>query len=283
LALEAQFARAWGRVLEDARQDGSLQALTLALPAERILAQALEIIDVEALHSARDFARKELASLHRAALIALFERTRPRAAYTAERAEIDRRRQHNTALAYLCAAGDAAGRALARGQLEAADNMTDSIAALACLCEIECPEREQALERFYERWQHDPLVIDKWFTVQATSSLESTPARVRELRRHPAFKLENPNRVRALIGAFATANQLRFHAPDGGGYAFLADSVLELDALNPQVAARMAGAFGAWKRFDEGRRGLMRSQLERVAGAPKLSKDVFEIVGKALG
>ena len=161
--------------------------------------------------------------------------------------------------------------------------MTDYEAALACLIEVEAPERDQAVERFYARWKDEPLVVDKWFRVQAFSTLPRTFERVVELVRHPAFTLRNPNRARSLIGAFAVGNQVRFHAADGKPYAFLADQVLELDALNPQVAARIVSAFNPWRRFDQGRQQHARLQLERIAGHPGISRDVGEIVGRALG
>jgi aminopeptidase N len=160
--------------------------------------------------------------------------------------------------------------------------MTDSYAALSRLADCEGPAREAALAAFYQRWRRDPLVLDKWFSVQATSKRKDTAARVVELSRHPDFSLRNPNRARSLIGSFAGANQVRFHAADGTGYRFLADMVIALDG-NPQLAARMAASFNAWRRFDAGRRALMKAELERIAGQKPLSSDVFEIVSRALG
>ena len=171
--------------------------------------------------------------------------------------------------------------ALAYEQFKAADNMTDSMAALGVLANLDCVERESALAAFYAQWQDEPLVVDKWLGVQAGSRLPGTLARVRELLGHPAFDLKVPNRVYALIRVFG-ANHVRFHAADGGGYAFLADQVIALDALNPQVAARMARAFDRWKKFDGGRQARARAELERVRDAKGLSKDVGEIVAKAL-
>ena len=171
--------------------------------------------------------------------------------------------------------------ALAHEQFKSADNMTDSMAALGVLANLDCAERLPALDAFYTRWKDEPLVVDKWLSVQATSRLPGTLARVRELFAHPAFDLKVPNKVYSLIRAFAS-NHVRFHAADGGGYAFLADQVLALDALNPQVAARMARSFDRWKKFDEGRKAHARKQLERVRDAKGLSRDVGEIVNKAL-
>jgi aminopeptidase N len=172
-------------------------------------------------------------------------------------------------------------RALCARQFDAADNMTDRMAALAVLANSQAPEREPALERFYRDWKDEALVVDKWLAVQATSRLPDTLARVERLMRHEAFDIRNPNKVYALIRSFC-ANHLRFHAADGAGYAFAADRVLELEALNPQIAARITRAFDRWKKFDERRQAMARAALERIRAAPKLSKDVAEVVTKAL-
>ena len=173
-------------------------------------------------------------------------------------------------------------RSLGGAQFEAADNMTDSIAALACLNDIESPEREKAFDDFYLRWKDDHLVLDKWFALRASSSLPGTLSDVRELMDHPAFSIRNPNKVRALIGAFCAGNQLRFHAADGGGYEFLADQVMVLDELNPQVAARLLAPLGQWRRFDSERQGMIQGQLDRVLAKSGLSRDVYEIASKSL-
>jgi len=155
------------------------------------------------------------------------------------------------------------------------------MAALTVLANTECPERQPALDAFYARWQNEPLVVDKWLAVQATSRLPGALARVHELLSHPAFDIKVPNKVYALIRAFAS-NHVRFHAADGSGYAFLADQVIRLDALNPQVAARMARAFDRWRKFDQERQAKAKAALERIRDANGLSRDVGEIVTKAL-
>ena len=169
-----------------------------------------------------------------------------------------------------------------RRQLESADNMTDALAALACFANSRRPERDKWLDRFQERWKDDPLVLDKWFTLQATSRLPGAIDRVRTLLRHRAFDVENPNRVRALIGAFCHANQRRFHDASGEGYRFLSSYVLAIDAFNPQTAARLLGAASHWRRLDPVRRALLRAELEHVRAVPKLSKDCYEVVSKFL-
>ena len=154
--------------------------------------------------------------------------------------------------------------------------------ALGALAQLDCPERDQALEEFYARWKDEPLVVDKWLAVQAASCQPDTLSRVRRLLAHPAFDLKVPNKVYALIRTFS-ANHVRFHGADGGGYAFLADQVIALNALNPQVAARMARAYDRWRKFDAGRQARARAELERIRDTDDLSKDVAEIVTKALG
>jgi aminopeptidase N len=176
---------------------------------------------------------------------------------------------------------DPAMRALAMRQFETADNMTDAIAALSTLANTDCAERVAALREFYENWKDEPLVVDKWLAVQATSRLPNTRAEVERLTRHESFDLRNPNKVYALIRGFA-ANYVRFNAADGGGYAFLADQIVALDPLNPQVASRLARGFERWRKFNSVRQGHSRQALGRVLTTHELSKDVLEVVTKAL-
>jgi aminopeptidase N len=167
-------------------------------------------------------------------------------------------------------------------QLAQAPSMTDEIGALSALVTLDVAERKQALEAFHARHEDDHLIVDKWFALQASAPLKGTIRRVRELMKHPDFKLATPNRVRSLIGTFAMANPFAFHSEDGEGYAILTDTVLALDPLNPQVAARMATAFRSWASLEAKRRGLARAQLERILATQGLSRDLFEIVSKSL-
>ena len=160
--------------------------------------------------------------------------------------------------------------------------MTRAMGALRALVDCACEEREAALAAFETQWRDEPLVLDKWFSLQAASSVPGALERVRGLMGHPGFNIRNPNRVRAVIGAFVTANPVHFHAVDGSGYEFLADRVLELDPLNPQVAARLVKALSRWRRFDEVRQGAMRAALERIVEASGLSRDVYEIASRSL-
>ena len=238
----------------------------------------MDVVDPDRLHESRNTLRRTLARHLKSELSTTYERLTSKAPYSPDAQSIGRRSLRNLCLGYL---GELGQSALAHEQFQRADNMTDSMAALFTLANLDCPQREPALAAFYERWKDEPLVVDKWLAVQAGSRLPTTLNTVRELLRHPAFDLKVPNRVYALIRTFA-ANHVRFHAADGAGYAFLADQIIALNALNPQVAARMARAFDRWKRFDEQRQIHARKQLERIRDTEKLSKDVAEIVGKAL-
>ena len=270
------FLEAARRVL--AEKDHAFVAEVLALPAETFLAEQLEVVDPDVLHASRNALRRRIAAALQPELAATYRALETRAPYSPDPASIGRRALRNLCLGYLVELGLTP---LADEQFRRADNMTDAMAALGCLANADCAEREPALQAFYEKWREEPLVVDKWLSVQATSRLPGTLQRVRQLLGHPAFDLKVPNKVYALVRAFA-ANHVRFHAADGAGYAFLAERVLELDRLNPQVAARMARGFDRWRRFDARRQAHARSQLERIRDADKLSRDVAEIVGKAL-
>ncbi len=261
-----------------ANPDPAFAAEALNLPAETFLAEQLELVDPDALHEARNRLRRELAQALEADLLATYRKLKDDRPYSPDPESIGRRALRNLCLSYLAEIGHSK---LAYEQFRTASNMPDSMAALTALANNDCPERLPALESFYARWKDEPLVVDKWLAVQATSRLPGTLARVKELLAHPAFDIKVPNKVYALIRAFA-ANHVRFHAADGSGYAFLADQVIRLNTLNPQVAARMARAFDRWKRFDDARKAAARAALERIRGSKDLSKDVAEIVTKAL-
>ncbi|MBZ5715797.1 aminopeptidase N [Nannocystis pusilla] len=282
LALDREFVAACARILGDERFDGSLKALALTLPNERLLGQQQQVVAVDALHAARQFAVRALARALREPLLAVYKATAPQGPYRIERAEVDRRKLRNLALGYLVALGEPDLIRLAVEQFELSDNMTDSEAALACLIDHGGPERDSALARFHARWHKDPLVLDKWFALQAVSTHPDTLDRVLALADHPDFNLLNPNRARSLLGAFGLRNQHQFHRQDGRGHALVADKVLALDPHNPQVAARLVAAFNPWRRFDAARQQSMRAQLERIAAQPGLSKSVREIVDRAL-
>ena len=258
--------------------DPAFVAEALALPAETFLAEQMEVVDPERLHESRNTLRRALAAGLKEEFVSAYQANLTPGSYSPDARSMGKRALRNLSLGYLAELGLTS---LAYEQFHNADNMTDSMAALATLANFDFPERQRALDAFYDEWKDEPLVVDKWLAVQAGSRLPTTLARVRELLRHPAFDIKVPNKVYALIRTFA-ANHVRFHAVDGGGYEFLADQVITLNALNPQVAARMARAFDRWRKFDAGRQAKAKAALERIRDAKGLSKDVAEIVNKAL-
>ena len=278
----AAFIAAFRAALTDPEADPAFLALALTLPAEGELADAMTVADPLAVHAARQLLRRRLAAALGDEFSACLAATGDRGPYAVDAAAIGRRSLKNLCLAYLAAAGGAEAAAECLARCRAADNLTDRLAALGALAGMERPEYDEALDGFYASCQGNPLVIDKWLTIQATSCRADTLARVGDLLAHPAFNLRNPNRVRALVGAFAHANPACFHAADGAGYRFVADRVIEVDRLNPQLAARLAGSLSRWRRYGEERQAQMRGELERIRAQAGLSRDVGEIVGKSL-
>jgi len=280
--LDPDLVTALRRILADADRDPAFAAEALTLPSETFLADQLPVVDVDAIHAARESARVELGRALSMELASAYVALADPGPYQIDGPSIGRRALRNTCLAYLAAADPDRGAALAKAQFDTRANMTDVLAALTVLADLDRPERPAALARFYAAWSRDELVIDKWFALQARSSLPGTANRVRQLTLHPAFERKNPNRVRALVGAFAQGNQLRFHDASGAGYVFLADEVIALDPINPTTAARLVQPLGAWRRHDTARQELMRRQLERVIATPNLSKNTYEMVSKSL-
>ncbi|HEX8644337.1 MAG TPA: aminopeptidase N [Allosphingosinicella sp.] len=268
------------RTLADEALDPAFVADAVLLPSESFIGDQLERVDPEAVHRARQRLRADLG---------VELETQWRAAYAARAANRyeyspaakGARRLRTVALGYVEASGAKDAAALARRQFDDADNMTDRQGALGVLVNGESAEREEAIEAFHARHRHDPLVLDKWFTAQALSIRDDTAERVAALAGHPDFNLANPNRLRALVGAFAS-NQRALHEPSGRGYRFLADMILAADRINPQTAARLVPPLGRWRRFDEARAAMMRAELERIVATPRLSKDVFEQASKSL-
>ncbi len=269
-------------LLDDRESDPALIALSLAPPDPSYVASLDPEIDVDGVDHARAFVFRELACTLSDRFERVYSAQRRTGTYQPSPKQAAKRRLANLCLRYLGERGDAAGRAFAVEQFENADNMTDTIGALAALVDTASDERARLYGSFEQRWQDEPLVLDKWFALEALSRRPGTLARVRELVRHPRYNAKNPNRVRALLGAFALRNFPRFHAADGSGYAFVADQVLAIDRMNPQLAARLAGAFELWKRLPEPRRGRVLVELERIAATPALSPDVREIVSRSL-
>jgi len=266
--------------LADAALDQAFVAEAVLVPTESFIGDQMDKVDPDAIHIAREALRERLGRDLEPEWRAAY------AATAANRFELSpaakgARRLRTVALGYLMASGADDAPLLALRQFESADNMTDRQGALGILANSEAPERETALAAFYDRYRADALVIDKWFTVQALSSRDDTLKAVQRLLAHPDFSLVNPNRLRSLIGAFG-ANQRALHDRSGEGYRFLANSILAVDKLNPQNAAKMVPPLGRWRRFRDDRAAKMRAELERILATPGLSKDVFEQVSKSL-
>jgi aminopeptidase N len=281
------FIDAFRRALADADGDQALLAEVLTLPSESYLGDQMSVVDVDGIHQARERLASVIGERLREPLLALFDASREPADYELTPAATGRRALRNCVLGYVMRAPTPDIVARCQAQFDAGHNMTDVSAALRCLVEADPAvvgdAGDNALAAFYQRWSGDALVLDKWFSLQAQASRADTLARVEGLLAHPKFSLTNPNRVRALIGAFAVGNPLRFHAADGAGYRFLADRILELDPLNPQIASRLLYPMTRWRRYDESRQALIRAQLERVLEVEGLSSDVYEVVSKTLG
>ncbi|TAK71242.1 MAG: aminopeptidase N [Betaproteobacteria bacterium] len=275
------FIEAFARVLADAPRDPAFGAEALALPSETYIAEQLDEVDPDAIHAVRNAVRRDLAQALKSELLTAYHAHAVPGPYSPDAQAAGKRALRNLCLGYLMELDGADARALALRQFERADNMTDTMAALVALANCDCAERAQALDAFYAKWKNEPLVVDKWLAVQAGSRLPGTLGEVRRLLAHPAFDIHNPNKVYALIRSFC-GNHVRFHAADGGGYQFLAEQVIAIDAFNPQVAARMARAFDRWRKFDAGRKRHASAALLRIREAQGLSKDVAEIVTKAL-
>jgi aminopeptidase N len=269
------------RTLADETLDPAFTADAVLPPSESFIGDQMAVVDPDKIRLARDALRSELGRTLEPQWRAAYASTAANR-YEYSPAAKGARRLKTVALNYLMAAGAEDAPALARRQYDEADNMTDRQGALGALASSDSPERHGALAAFYERYRSDPLVLDKWFTVQALSTRDDTLEKVEALAGHPDFTLSNPNRMRSLVGAFA-ANQRAFHDASGRGYRFLADMILAVDRLNPQTAARLVPPLGRWRRFDSARQDLMKAELERIVATAGLSKDVFEQASKSLG
>ncbi len=282
LTVSPNLVQAFEAALSDRAADRAFLARLLTIPEETELADLFETIDVDAIHTARQFLKAHLAGSLEPLLIDVIEQCRHADPQSLSIRDIGDRNLKNLALSYLAATGTQTALKQVWEAFETAQNMTDEFAGFKTLCAADTSLKQKSAARFYDRWSHDPLVMDKWFLAQAVSPLPGTPAAVKDLADHPDFSLTNPNRVRALIYGFAMHNPVRFHESDGSGYAFVTEKTLALDRINHQVAARLARCFNQWKKHDPRRRAMMKQSLESLAAAPDLSTNVYEIVSRAL-
>ena len=269
-------------VLKHAQSDPALTARMLSLPTENYLAAQMTVADVDAIHAVRQTVKHRIAVALKAEFDSLYQALNIKREYRFAAEDMAQRSLKNTCLSFLMATKDPMQTQRCLKQMKQADNMTDLLSGLRLMVDVDGSERQQALQSFYHQWQQDRQVVDKWLTVQVLSTLPGTLHRVKGLMQHEAFSIKNPNNVRAVIGQFCRNNPSQFHAKDGSGYQFLAEQILALDKLNPQVAARQLGAFNSWRQYDAARQDLMREALQSIATQPDLSSDVFEIVNKYL-
>jgi len=274
---------ALGAVLADGTLEPAFVALALTLPGEADIAREIaRDVDPDAVFAARRGLQAAVGEHLAETLLHHYRRLSDSGPYAPDAVSAGRRTLRNTCLDLLAATQRADAILLAARQYQAANNMTDRMAALSTLSLCDVPERTAALDDFYARYADDALIVDKWLTLQATIPEPATLDRVKALTKHPAFSFANPNRVRALIHAFALANQKEFNRADGAGYDFIVDTVLALDPKNPQVAARLLSALKSWRVLEPGRRARAEAALRRVAAAPSLSPDVSDIAQRAL-
>ncbi len=282
LSLPDHLLEAIGQVIDAKNQDQALIALSLVPPSELYMAQQLSVIDPDAIHQAREFLITRLAQIHKDKWLKLYEDLSGSSEYIVDQQHVGRRSLRQVCLNYLLSLDDESSWQMAISQYETANNMTERLGAFQGLLKTSCPQVKRITEDFYSKYQQHALVMDKWLAVQATVPKPETLARVKELEKKRIFDRKNPNKLRSLVGTFVSQNPVCFHAPDGSGYDYLTKWLLELDPVNPQVAARLASSFNSWKSYDQTRQMLMKRSLEKINSTKKLSKDVKEIVTKAL-
>ena len=276
------FKEAFRSALLNEDKGKALTSEILTLPSTSYLGEQMDVIDVDGVHTAREYMKRQLAESLYEDLMTVYESNREQGAYSIKHDAIARRSLKNRVLSYLAVLENDEVRQLCVNQYGSANNMTDVMAAFTLIVDSDMSQRQSIIEDFEAKWQHDVLVMDKWFAAQAISKRPDTLENVVRLKQHGLFSISNPNKVRSLIGAFCSANMVGFHQANGEGYKLLADTVLELDKLNPQIAARMSRMLSKWHRYDQGRQALMRAQLERIVSAEDISRDVYEIVSKTL-
>ena len=286
LKLDDTLPHAYARLLDNPDLDPAMVALMLQLPSEAYISEEADIIYVDAIHGARDFARRHIAASLQGQMLEVYLANIIDQPYRADPRQMARRSLKNQCLAYLAATQTQAAIDLCHQQYENADNMTDVLAALVSLLQIDTPGAHQLahqlLADFYQRWSHESLAVNQWFQIQATATRPGALQRVQKLMQHPAYDASNPNKVRSLVAAFCGANPVNFHRGDGSGYRFLVEQVGQIDRYNPQLASRLLVPLTRWKKYPPANAAAMRGALEALSKGQELSRDVYEIVSKSL-
>ena len=272
--------------IDDPSMDKAMVANLLLLPSEAYMAELAETVDPEAIHEVREQVRKQLARQLRLVFAAVYNANTTAGSYTYNAEEVARRTLRNTVLNYLMTLEDAAWFNQAWLQFCSADNMTDESAALRAFLNNPCPAnetlRKEMTASFYAKWKHETLVVEQWLSMQSAAPVKDNLPGIKALMEHEAFDMRNPNKVRCVIGAFCNSNTVGFHAADGSGYHFLADQVITLNRINPQIASRQLTPLTRWRKYDTARQAKMKEQLQRILAEPELSPDVYEILSKSM-
>ena len=282
LTLPNKFIDMYCHLLKENHEDHFLIAEMLIVPSEKMIGEQMNIVDVDGIHIAREFMLKEIARQCESEFKHLYNKLNDQCPYQYDAKSIGMRQLKNKALSYLAMLTPHTDIAMQQFSLSLKSNMTDTVAALTALANSDSPKGRDALDQFYQCWKNDPLIVDKWFAIQGASKLPTALHDVKNLMKHEAFDIKNPNKVYALIGSFGHRNNINFHVKTGEGYQFLREVVLQLDKLNPQVAARMMKPLTNWKRYDKERQALMKSQLKAILEDNRLSPDLYELVTKSL-
>ncbi|HRQ60163.1 MAG TPA: DUF3458 domain-containing protein, partial [Alphaproteobacteria bacterium] len=281
----AEFLDTYGAVIDralDKSSDKALMARALALPDAARIGQSRAVVDPDAIHTARESVLAAIKATHKDKLKTLYADNRSGPKFSITPAAMGQRALQNTVLGLLTSSCGKNCAALAKAQFDEANNMTDRLAALARLSDMDCPERTAALHEFYERFKAYPLVVDKWFAVQAASGRDSVMDDLASLTHHEDFVWKTPNRVRSVYASFAMMNPVKFHAQNGKGYEFLKNAVVKLNGINPQIGARMLNPLREWRRYTPDRQDKMRKALEDILATPNLAPDIFEIAKKSV-
>ncbi len=273
--------QAWGALLDDDTIDAAMLAEILSLPDEKYLAEMCQLVDVHKIHQVREFLLDQLATRFERRFKALYDANQNNGKYEITPQAVGQRRLKNSCLGYLTRLGKPVYFNLAQQQFEHADNMTDQFASLQAVMDVNNAARRQMLDAFYQQWRHEPLVLNKWFSLQAASDAPGVLDDIIRLAAHPDFNIKNPNRVRSLLGPMQSNSQA-FHDSSGRGYAFYADKIIELDTINPLIASRLVDALLGWQKLIPQLGELMKQQIQRIQQKPDLSDDVAEKLAASL-